>query len=177
MFEAAEYILPPLNKVADRDFNVIKGRPPMASTLNQHRWILGSDGRFYNYDYFQLASQRRAGHPVRAVRVRRGRQGLAAADRLYAARAVWDGVAYDLERGLAPHLRADGHVHRRSTRPTAPARSSRPSYFNREDRASDTMSFGELQRAHRVPRGAGARRHQAAGASCTASSPSPPSPW
>ncbi len=145
MFEAAEYILPPLNKIADRDYNVIKGRPPMASTLNQHRWILGSDGRFYNYDYFQLAAK---GSPetlyglsvydvdLKAWRLR---------DRLYAARAVWDGLAYDLERGWRRTFGPGGtftpfqQAHR--TREIEP-----PSYFNREERASDTMSFAELTR-------------------------------
>ena len=145
MFEAAEYVLPPLNKIADRDFNVIKGRPPMASTLNQHRWILGSDGRFYNYDYFQLASQDAPatlyGLSVYDVDNKEWRLR----DRLYAARAVWDGLAYDLERGWRRTFGPGGtftafhQAHR--TREIEP-----PSYFNREDRASDTMSFGELLR-------------------------------
>jgi LPS export ABC transporter permease LptG len=144
MFEAAEYILPPLNKVADRDYNVIKGRPPMASTINQHRWILGSDGRFYNYDYFQLASRDAPatlyGLSVYDVDTREWRLR----DRLYAARAIWDGVAYDLERGWRRTFGTTGtfspfhQAHR--TREIEP-----PSYFNREDRASDTMSFGELK--------------------------------
>ena len=145
MFEAAEYVLPPLNKVADRDMNIIKGRPPQASTLNQHRWILGSDGRFYNYDYFQLASRDAPatlyGLSVYDVDNKEWRLG----DRLYAARAVWDGIAYDLERGWRRTFGPGGtftafhQAHR--TREIEP-----PSYFSREERASDTMSFRELQR-------------------------------
>jgi LPS export ABC transporter permease LptG len=145
MFEAAEYILPPLNKVADRDMNIIKGRPPQASTLNQHRWILGSDGRFYNYDYFQLPSRDSQatlyGLSVYDVDMHQWRLR----DRLYAARAVWDGVAYDLERGWRRSFGPGGtftafhQAHR--TREIEP-----PSYFNREERASDTMSFRELRR-------------------------------
>jgi len=145
MFEAAEYVLPPLNKVADRDMNIIKGRPPQASTLNQHRWILGSDGRFYNYDYFQLASRDAPatlyGLSVYDVDNKEWRLR----DRLYAARAVWDGIAYDLERGWRRTFGPGGtftafhQAHR--TREIEP-----PSYFSREERASDTMSFRELQR-------------------------------
>ena len=145
MFEAAEYVLPPLNKVADRDYNVIKGRPPMASTINQHRWILGSDGRFYNYDYFQLASKDAPatlyGLSVYDVDIKAWRLR----DRLYAARALWDGVAYDLERGWRRSFGPGGtftafqQAHR--TREIEP-----PSYFNREERASDTMTFAELKR-------------------------------
>ena len=145
MFEAAEYILPSLNRVADRDMNIIKGRPPQASTLNQHRWILGSDGRFYNYDYFQLAS-RDAPATLYGLSVYDvDNKGWRLRDRLYAARAVWDGIAYDLERGWRRTFGPGGtftafhQAHR--TREIEP-----PSYFNREDRASDTMSFGELKR-------------------------------
>jgi LPS export ABC transporter permease LptG len=143
MFEAAEYLLPPLNKIADRDYNVIKGRPPMASTLNQHRWILGSDGRFYNYDYFQLEARDSPailyGLSVYDVDDKEWRLK----DRLYAARAVWGGVAYDLERGWRRTFGEGGSYsafyqgHR--TREIEP-----PTYFNREDRASDTMTFREL---------------------------------
>jgi LPS export ABC transporter permease LptG len=143
MFEAAEYILPPLNKVADRDYNVIKGRPPMASTINQHRWILGSDGRFYNYDYFQLQSRDAPatlyGLSVYDVDDKEWRLR----DRLYAARALWDGLAYDLERGWRRTFGPGG-----TFTPFHQAHRSReiepPSYFNTEDRASDTMSFREL---------------------------------
>jgi LPS export ABC transporter permease LptG/LPS export ABC transporter permease LptF len=145
MFEAAEYVLPPLNKVADRDWNVIKGRPPMASTLNQHRWILGSDGRFYNFDYFQAASREAPttlyGLSVYDVDAKEWRLR----DRLYAARAVWDGVAYNVERGWRRTFGPGGsfeafHAARR-TREIEP-----PTYFDREERASDTLSFGELKR-------------------------------
>ena len=144
MFEAAEYVLPPLNRVADRDWNVIKGRPPMASTLNQHRWILGSDGRFYNFDYFQEASREAPttlyGLSVYDVDQKEWRLR----DRLYAARAVWDGVAYNIERGWRRSFGAAGafeafHNPRR-TREIEP-----PTYFDREERASDTLSFGELR--------------------------------
>jgi hypothetical protein len=46
-----EVVLPYTNRIAAMDFNVIKGRPPQSSGLLDRRWILGSDNRFYNYDY------------------------------------------------------------------------------------------------------------------------------
>ena len=146
MFEAAEYVLPPVNKVADRDFNVIKGRPPQASTLNQHRWILGSDGRFYNFDYFQAGDRTSStilyGMSVYDVDMAEWRLR----DRLYAARAIWDPAAenYSIERGWRRTFGSGGgfesfHESRR-TREIEP-----PSYFHREDREADTLSFGELK--------------------------------
>ncbi|HET7747021.1 MAG TPA: LptF/LptG family permease [Vicinamibacteria bacterium] len=156
MFEGAEYVLPPMNKVAERDFNVIKGRPPQASTLNQHRWILGSDGRFYNYDYFQKADARQGitlyGLSVYDVDPATWRLR----DRRFAARAVWDagrGV-YELERGWRRRFVGEGcegsvagqaaECFREFTQ-TTDRHLEAPSYFDKEERAADTMSFGELQ--------------------------------
>ena len=51
LFAMQEFVLPSTNRIADQDFNVIKGRPPQSSSLLDRRWILASDGRFYNYDY------------------------------------------------------------------------------------------------------------------------------
>ncbi|HUG53901.1 MAG TPA: LptF/LptG family permease, partial [Vicinamibacteria bacterium] len=90
MFEMSEYLLPPLNKRADQDMNVIKGRPPQSTSTNEHRWIMGSDGRLYNFDYLQRGDELGAVPPSlyglsiydvdpAAWRLR---------DRLYAARAV-----------------------------------------------------------------------------------------
>jgi len=146
MFEAAEYLLPPLNKRAIQDKNVIKGRPPQSASANEHRWILGSDGRLYNFDYLQKGDVH-AGVPAALY-------GLSIydvdpatwqlRDRLYAARAVWNGVGYNLERGwrwtLSPH---------RAFREFIEARTreiERPSYFVRDDSESASMGFADLRR-------------------------------
>ena len=66
-------------------------------------------------------------------------------DRLYAARAVWNGVGYNLERGWRWAF-----LPRPTFREFVEARTREiegPTYFAREERASETMSFGEL-RAH-----------------------------
>jgi LPS export ABC transporter permease LptG/LPS export ABC transporter permease LptF len=149
MFEVAEYLLPPLNKRANQDMNVIKGRPPQSSSTNEHRWILGSDGRIYNFDYLQRGDAA-AGVPTSLY-------GLSIydvdpatwqlKDRLYAARAVWNGVGYNLERGWRWTF-----LPRPAFREFAEARTREiegPTYFAREERESETMSFGEL-RAHIV---------------------------
>ena len=78
------------------DFNVIKGRPPETSSYLDRRWILGTDGRFYNYEY--LRGPGREDHALRAVRVRRRRGGLGPSE---------------------PPLRGPGHLERRVVRPGA----------------------------------------------------------
>jgi lipopolysaccharide export LptBFGC system permease protein LptF len=148
-----EFVLPHTNRIASMDFNVIKGRPPQSSGLLDRRWILGSDNRFYNYDY--LTEKRRP------VGVAEGRSGLDFAlfglrvydvdastwemrDVLYAAQANWNGAGYELDRGWRrtilprPAFRSFASARTRELEP--------PSYFRREERPSDTMSFPELRR-------------------------------
>jgi LPS export ABC transporter permease LptF/LPS export ABC transporter permease LptG len=142
MFGLSEYVLPPTNKVAGRDHNVIKGRPPQASTTNQHRWILGSDGRFYNYDFLEPRPGGGAalyGLSIYDVTT----PDWQLRDVLYVARAAWNGVSYDLERGYrrtfvpAAEFRTIPQARSREIEP--------PSYFGQEERAADTLRFAELR--------------------------------
>lgn len=141
-FAAAELVLPPLNKVAAQSFNVIKGRPPQSSSVLQRRWILGSDDRFYNYDFLERsATSDRVtlyGLSVYDVEPR----SFTLRDRLYAARAAWNGVSWDLERGWratllpAPRFHAFTQARTRELEP--------PSYFKQEDRPTETLGLREL---------------------------------
>jgi LPS export ABC transporter permease LptF/LPS export ABC transporter permease LptG len=144
MFGMAEMVLPPTKRISNQDHNVIKGRPPQSGNPTEHRWILGSDERFYNYDYLD------GSHGVEAVSL----YGLSVfdvdpkswtlRDRLYAARAAWNGVSYDMERGWRRSFSAKTSFHQFTqmrTREIEP-----PSYFKQEERDSDTLAFGELRR-------------------------------
>ena len=144
MFALSELVLPPMNKVANRDRNVIKGRPPQSSSMLERRWILGSDGRLYNYDYLERGP-RPGGitlYGLSIYDVDPVKWDLR--DRLYAARASWNGVSYDLERGWrrsfgpSPAFHAFDQARTREIEP--------PSYFNQEERESDTLGFKELRR-------------------------------
>jgi LPS export ABC transporter permease LptF len=186
LYGLQEFVLPTTNRIAAMDFNVIKGRPPQSSGFLDRRWILGSDNRFYNYDYLAESKRVLTGVAEGGSRVDFSLYGLSTydvdpsswelVDRLYAARAVWNGSSYDLERGwrltlvraparapappakdaAPPGTPADG-----APRPDGPAASAiphfqtftsaqtreieKPSYFNREERPSDTLGFGELR--------------------------------
>jgi len=147
MFEVAEYLLPPLNKRANQDMNVIKGRPPQSSSPTEHRWILGGDGRIYNFDYLQrgdaLGGVPTSLYGLSIYDVDPATWSLR--DRLYTAKATWNGVGYNLERGWRWTF-----LPRASFREFNEARTrdmEGPTYFAREERASETMSFVEL-RAH-----------------------------
>ena len=144
MFGMAELLLPATKRISNQDFNVIKGRPPQSGNPLERRWILGSDERFYHYEYMDGSRGAEAitlyGLSVYDVDSERW----ALRDRLFANRAVWNGVSYDLERGwrrtLEPRtsFREFPQVRTREIEP--------PSYFRQEERDSDTLGFRELRR-------------------------------
>jgi LPS export ABC transporter permease LptF/LPS export ABC transporter permease LptG len=157
LFTAGEYVLPYTNKIADRSFDVIKGRPPQSSSLQERRWILGSDQRVYNYDYMS------GGSPLAPAREETALYGLSVfdmdpksfklRDRIFAARARWTPLPgqrepagyYELERGWrmsfgpAPTFKAFDLARTREIEP--------PAYFRHQTPESDTMRYEEL-RAH-----------------------------
>jgi len=155
LFGAGEYVLPYTNKVADRYFDVIKGRPPQSSSLQERRWILGSDQRIYNYDYMSGASEAAARNEETAL------YGLsvfdldlknwALRDRIFAAKARWIPFPgrrdppgfYEFERGWRmsfgkhPVYKEFDSARTREIEP--------PAYFRREAPESDTMRYDELR--------------------------------
>ncbi|HSD66926.1 MAG TPA: LptF/LptG family permease, partial [Vicinamibacteria bacterium] len=165
LYGMQEWVLPVTNKAAALDFNVIKGRPAQSSGQFDRRWVLASDERFYNFDYIV----EREGEPARGVaEPARGGEfsvyGFSIYDvdpktwdlreRLFAQRAAWNAArrSYDLESGwrrtggtrsayqpfTVQRVRAIGREPGGEIEP--------PSYFRREEKPSDTMGFGELQR-------------------------------
>jgi LPS export ABC transporter permease LptG/LPS export ABC transporter permease LptF len=144
-FEAGEYMLPPLNRLADENFNIIKGRPPQSSTVNRHRWILATDGRFYNYDYLQVAQDRdpMVLHGLSVYDVDYKTWTLK--DRLYAVRAAWNGGGYTLERSWRRTF-GNPSTFKESVQEVRLRDLEPPSYFAKEERESDTLSFRELRR-------------------------------
>ena len=155
LFGAGEYLLPYTNKLADRDFDVIKGRPPQSSSLQERRWILGSDQRIYNYDYMSGATEAASRNEESAL------YGLSVfdldlkhwglRDRIFAAKARWIPFPgrrdppgyYELERGWRMSFgkqTAYKEFDLARTREIEP-----PGYFRREAPESDTMRYDELK--------------------------------
>ena len=147
MFLMGEFLLPYTNREAAREFNVIKGRPPQTSGYFEKRWVLGRDGRLYYYDYLQEGA---AGSPqAEAVTL----YGLSVfeidpaawslREHLFAHRALWNGVAYDLQEGwrrtYSPRPAIRAFTETRSREIEAPA------YFRREDKDSDALPFAALR--------------------------------
>jgi lipopolysaccharide export LptBFGC system permease protein LptF len=145
LFAMSEFLLPFTNRVAERDYNVIKGRPPQTLGYLERRWILGSDSRIYNYDYLAQGEgpDDIALYSLNVFDVDQKTWELR--DRLFAARAVWKDAAYELERGWRRTFGARGGFrtfHQSRTREI-----EAPSYFKQEERDSDALGFAAL-RAH-----------------------------
>lgn len=153
MFGIGEYVIPHTNRTAQNDRDRIKGRPAQSSTRHRDRWIVGSDGRIYYYEYFSegvVAKTAVAGKPASA-----SLHGLSVFDvdpvrwelreRLEAAAARWTGLTYELERGWRRRVgAAEGY---RSFTETRTREIDPPAYFRREARDAEALPFFEL-RAH-----------------------------
>lgn len=147
LFLMGEFLLPYTNREATREFNLIKGRPPQTSGYFERRWVLGRDGRFYYYDYLQEGAA--GAPPGEGVTL----YGLSVFDvdarawslreHLFAHRALWNGVAYDLQEGWRR-----SYVPRPAVKAFLETRSREiesPSYFRREDKDSDALPFAALR--------------------------------
>lgn len=164
LYGMQEFILPETNKAATMDRNVIKGRPPQSSDQFDRKWILASDGRFYNYDYLvERKGPRPPGRPDAPRPIQFTLYGFSIYDidqegwdlreRVHASRASWDpeSFTYDLENGWrrATDQRSAFHTFDvetvRAVGGEPGGEIEAPSYFKREERPTDTMGFGELR--------------------------------
>jgi LPS export ABC transporter permease LptF/LPS export ABC transporter permease LptG len=164
LYVSQEWVLPHTNKMALQDRNVIKGRPAQSSDQFEKRWMLASDGRFYNFDY--IVEREHGPRRGRAEHSRGGEfsvYGLSVYDidavgwqlreRLFASRAYWNtGLeAYDLDRGwrrttgASPSFQSFVTQRVRAIGRDPGGELERPDYFKREEKPSDTMRFGELR--------------------------------
>jgi LPS export ABC transporter permease LptG len=164
LYGMQESLLPEANEVASRYFNIIKGRAPQSSDQFDRRWILATDGRFYNYDYLvEKKSSRRPGLAEGGTRQEFALYGFSIYDvdpaiwdlreQVFATRAAWNASqrTYDLERGWRRSIGERSSFHPfdvetvRAISHGPGGEIEEPSYFKREDRPSDTMAFGELK--------------------------------
>jgi LPS export ABC transporter permease LptG len=154
LFSLSDYILPYTNRLADADRNVIRGQPARTFSYTNHRWVIASDGRMYNYDYLVESKGPPYGFREGTKTDWTGFYGLSVytldlkswtlKERLFSGRATWDGSSYDLEHGWRLAISDRGTTfskieHERQRRIEV------PSYFTHEQPESDTLAFADLK--------------------------------
>jgi LPS export ABC transporter permease LptF/LPS export ABC transporter permease LptG len=144
MFASSELVLPDTVRISNQDLNVIKGRPPQSNSAMDRRWLLGTDGRLYNYEFVTRGPGPEAitlyGLSVYDLDVK----AWSLHERLFARRAAWKDGLYELERGFrhtfGAHPTFEPFQQRRTREIDSPA------YFKREEPQSDTLGYRALQR-------------------------------
>ena len=144
MFVANDSLVPPYKRLAQREHDVIKGRPPRSNSALDRRMALGSDGRFYSYN--QIAPSTDPGSVIF--------RGLSVLDldpktwtlreHLMAEEVRWDGKVYELSRGFRRTF-TGGSAADRIIETVRSAEIDPPTYFKKEERTADELSFADLE--------------------------------
>ncbi|MEO8499916.1 MAG: LptF/LptG family permease [Vicinamibacteria bacterium] len=144
MFVGNDSLVPPYKRLAQREHDIIKGRPPRSNSALDRRMALGSDGRFYSYN--QIAPSVDPGSVIF--------QGLSVLDidpktwtlreHLMAEQVRWDGKVYELSHGFRRTF-TGGTAADRVIETVRSAEIDPPTYFKKEERTADELSFADLE--------------------------------
>ena len=144
MFVGNDALVPPYRRLAQREHDVIKGRPPRSNSALDRRMALGSDGRFYSYN--QIAPSTDPGSVIF--------RGLSVLDidpktwtlreHLMADEVRWDGKVYEMARGFRRTF-TGGSAADRVIDTVRSAEIDPPTYFRKEERTAEELSFRDLE--------------------------------
>jgi LPS export ABC transporter permease LptG len=141
-FGLQEYLLPYANRRAAELRDEIKRRPVGTYNVLDRRWMMGRGDQIYNYAYYDPVRRRFNGLAI----YRYSREPFRLAERFYAREAEWEpaGGAWTLRNGWRRNFR-DGGTLESFTEIPLPEMEP-PSYFLKELKQSDQMTYLELTR-------------------------------
>jgi LPS export ABC transporter permease LptG/LPS export ABC transporter permease LptF len=150
-FALQEYVLPYANRRAAELRDEIKKRPVETYNVLDRRWMLGQENQIYNYAFYDPSRQRFNGLSV----YRYSSEPFGLAERFYAREADWvpSEGAWTFKDGWRRNFREGGRVEafeERTVQGMEP-----PSYFLKEERRSEQMTYLELSRYVADMKGAG----------------------
>jgi LPS export ABC transporter permease LptG/LPS export ABC transporter permease LptF len=139
-FALQEYVRPYANRRAAELRDEIKKRPVETYNVLDRRWMMGQENQIYNYAFYDPARRRFNGLAV--YRYSAAPFGLA--ERLYAREADWDAArgAWLFKNGWRRNFRGSGksdEFDELEVKGIEP-----PSYFVKEERRSEQMTYLEL---------------------------------
>ena len=141
-FALQEYVLPYANRRAAELRDEIKKRPVETYNVLDRRWMLGQENQIYNYAFYDPSRARFNGLSV----YRYSSEPFGLAERFYAREADWvpSEGAWTFKDGWRRNFREGGRVEafeKRTVQGMEP-----PSYFLKEERRSEQMTYLELSR-------------------------------
>lgn len=141
-FGIQEYVLPYANRRAAELRDEIKQRPVQTHNILDRKWMMGQNQTIYNYAYYDPARLRFSGLTV----FRYATEPFGILERLYAQTAVWEptGGTWVFQRGWGRNFAAGGKWETFDV--LAVKNMEPPSYFVKEEKRSDQMTYMELSR-------------------------------
>jgi len=141
-FALQEYVLPYANRRAAELKDVIKKRPVGTYNVLDRRWMMGQENQIYNYAFYDPGRRRFNGLAV----YRYSAKPFGLAERLYAREADWAALegAWTFKNGWRRDFREGGKVETFDERKVLGMEP--PSYFLKEERRSEQMTYLELGR-------------------------------
>ncbi len=141
-FALQEYVLPYANRRAAELRDEIKKRPVESYNVLDRRWMMGQKNQIYNYAFYDPARRRFNGLAV----YRYSTEPFGLVERLYAREADWlaSEGAWTFKEGWRRDFREGGKVEEFVERKVPGIEG--PSYFVKEERRSEQMTYLELAR-------------------------------
>ena len=147
LFLLEESVLGPSNRRAEAIRHVIRGGSPQTFDLLTRRWIVGTDGEIYNYNYFDPRTDQLQG--VSIYEFDRGMNMLRR--RVYAERAMYaapEGGGDDVwraEQGWSREFDEKGEPSGFAAFPESQVEIEPPAYFATQQPDPDYMSYSQLR--------------------------------
>ena len=141
-FALQEYLLPYANRRAAELRDEIKKRPVRSHNVLDRKWMMGEGQQIYNYAYYD--SNRRIFSGLSVIQYRMEPFGVAT--RLYAREAQWESQmgAWVFRKGWRRDFEQGGR--QESFEELSVSTMEPPSYFIKEEKESDQMTYLELTR-------------------------------
>jgi LPS export ABC transporter permease LptF/LPS export ABC transporter permease LptG len=136
-----DFVLPQSNQRQDQYRNIIKGRAPQTYRDPLRKWIVGSDDRIYNYNYFDPNADLFGNISIFEFEP----NTLELKQWIFARRAEWKEAQWVFENGWVRLLGLDHEEYWDYSLRNFPEMES-PDYFKKEVRTAAQMTYGELKR-------------------------------
>jgi LPS export ABC transporter permease LptF/LPS export ABC transporter permease LptG len=140
-----DFMLPYANQRQDEYRNVIKGRAPQTYRDPQRKWMAGSDGRIYHYNYFDPSEDLFGGISIFTFKP----DTFELSEWVFASRASWQDSAWKLEDGWVRTIGSEGTGDYRPFKSIVVHEIDHPDYFKKEvrtDAQTAQMTYSELRR-------------------------------